>query len=128
MFRSFNNLLEKFHQSFFLYILPVQNRYISIGMYMPPLGLILAPLLISLLTLWMDLIACDEVDIKVISSSKEVEGSVSTTSHGDDRNCETVKAREFKGLSDANFHFEVYANLALFCTDLFHVCSCCICF
>ncbi|MCL4131688.1 UNVERIFIED_CONTAM: hypothetical protein GTU68_055066 [Idotea baltica] len=29
--RSLNNLLERFHQSFFFYLLPATNRYISIG-------------------------------------------------------------------------------------------------
>lgn len=29
--RSLNNLLERFHQSFFFYILPSTDRYISIG-------------------------------------------------------------------------------------------------
>lgn len=29
--RSLNNLLERFHQSFFFYILPSSDRYISIG-------------------------------------------------------------------------------------------------
>ncbi|KAG1710448.1 Glycosylphosphatidylinositol anchor attachment 1 protein [Nymphon striatum] len=32
VFRSLNNLLEKFHQSFFFYLLPSIHRYISIGM------------------------------------------------------------------------------------------------
>lgn len=41
--RSLNNLLERFHQSFFFYILPSSNLYISIAMYMPPLGLICLP-------------------------------------------------------------------------------------
>lgn len=31
MFRSLNNLLERFHQSFFFYLLPSTDRYISIG-------------------------------------------------------------------------------------------------
>ena len=31
--RSLNNLLERFHQSFFFYLLPATNRYISIGKY-----------------------------------------------------------------------------------------------
>ncbi|GFR89960.1 glycosylphosphatidylinositol anchor attachment 1 protein [Elysia marginata] len=35
VFRSLNNLLERFHQSFFFYLLPSTNRYVSIGMYMP---------------------------------------------------------------------------------------------
>ncbi|CAO3627736.1 unnamed protein product [Cunninghamella blakesleeana] len=36
-FRSLNNLLEHFHQSFFLYLLPKTSRYVSIGVYMPPI-------------------------------------------------------------------------------------------
>ncbi|XP_078482047.1 GPI-anchor transamidase component GPAA1 [Ciona intestinalis] len=44
--RSLNNLLERFHQSFFFYFLPSLERYVSIGMYMPALGLVLlAPVL-----------------------------------------------------------------------------------
>lgn len=31
IFRSLNNLLERFHQSFFFYLLPSSDRYISIG-------------------------------------------------------------------------------------------------
>ncbi len=41
--RSINNLLERFHQSFFFYLLPSSNLYISIGMYMPSIGLICLP-------------------------------------------------------------------------------------
>ncbi|XP_067142651.1 glycosylphosphatidylinositol anchor attachment 1 protein [Centruroides vittatus] len=47
IFRSLNNLLERFHQSFFFYILPSTRRYISIGLYMPPFGLIAAPVLLK---------------------------------------------------------------------------------
>ncbi|RKP06252.1 Gaa1-like protein [Thamnocephalis sphaerospora] len=36
-FRSFNNLLEHFHQSFFFYLLQSTNRFISIANYLPPL-------------------------------------------------------------------------------------------
>ncbi|ORX47956.1 Gaa1-domain-containing protein [Hesseltinella vesiculosa] len=36
-FRSLNNLLEHFHQSFFFYLLPKPDRYVSIGVYMPPM-------------------------------------------------------------------------------------------
>ncbi|CAG8486788.1 16795_t:CDS:10 [Acaulospora morrowiae] len=35
-FRSLNNLLEHLHQSFFFYLLPSPERYISIGSYLPP--------------------------------------------------------------------------------------------
>ncbi|KAL2608106.1 hypothetical protein R1flu_026679 [Riccia fluitans] len=39
--RSVNNLLEKWHQSFFLYFLSSSNKYISVGIYMIPFGLLL---------------------------------------------------------------------------------------
>lgn len=42
--RSVNNLLEKFHQSFFLYLLSGPSKYISVGVYMIPLGLLLITL------------------------------------------------------------------------------------
>ncbi|EGC31617.1 hypothetical protein DICPUDRAFT_99153 [Dictyostelium purpureum] len=42
--RSLNNLLEKFHQSFYYYLLPSPYLYVSIGEYMISLGLIIAPL------------------------------------------------------------------------------------
>lgn len=53
--RSINNLLERFHQSFFFYLLANENSYISIGNYMPPLGLLLAPMVIQTLCLWIEI-------------------------------------------------------------------------
>ena len=44
--------MEKFHQSFFFYLLPSSNHYVSIGMYMPAFGLICLPILVKTLTLW----------------------------------------------------------------------------
>ncbi|WAR12524.1 GPAA1-like protein, partial [Mya arenaria] len=40
IFRSLNNLLERFHQSFFFYLLPGTQRYVSIGLYMIPFAII----------------------------------------------------------------------------------------
>merc|ERR1719350_2622218 len=51
-FRSLNNLLERFHQSFFFYLLPSVGRYVSIGMYMPGFGLLAGSMLIRALGLW----------------------------------------------------------------------------
>lgn len=46
MLRSVNNLLERFHQSFFFYVLTSPHHFISIGLYMPAIGLmLLAPLI-----------------------------------------------------------------------------------
>lgn len=55
IFRSMNNLLERFHQSFFFYILPSYDRYISIGLYMPALCMIAATLIIKACAKWCQL-------------------------------------------------------------------------
>ncbi|XP_054724344.1 glycosylphosphatidylinositol anchor attachment 1 protein-like [Uloborus diversus] len=57
--RSLNNLLEKFHQSFFFYLLPSTRNYISIGVYMPPFALIAIPVLIKALYLYISLQSSD---------------------------------------------------------------------
>uniref|UniRef100_A0A2K6KAZ5 GPI-anchor transamidase component GPAA1 n=1 Tax=Rhinopithecus bieti TaxID=61621 RepID=A0A2K6KAZ5_RHIBE len=41
MFRKLNHLLERLHQSFFLYLLPALSRFVSIGLYMPAAGFLL---------------------------------------------------------------------------------------
>ncbi|XP_039586318.1 glycosylphosphatidylinositol anchor attachment 1 protein-like [Passer montanus] len=41
MFRKLNNLLERLHQSYFLYLLPSLARFVSVGSYAPALGLLL---------------------------------------------------------------------------------------
>lgn len=51
--RSLNNLLERFHQSFFFYVLVSSDRFISIGDYMPSVGLMAASLLIKSFLLWL---------------------------------------------------------------------------
>ncbi|CAD6209732.1 GSCOCG00010820001-RA-CDS [Cotesia congregata] len=53
--RSLNNLLERFHQSFFFYLLPSTDRYISIGLYMPSLVLIVGSLFIKAFSMWLKL-------------------------------------------------------------------------
>ncbi|KYN22789.1 PREDICTED: glycosylphosphatidylinositol anchor attachment 1 protein [Trachymyrmex cornetzi] len=53
--RSLNNLLERFHQSYFFYLLPSTDRYISIGLYMRPLVLIIASLFIKAFSIWQRL-------------------------------------------------------------------------
>jgi len=59
IFRSFNNLQEHFHQSFFMYLLPASDRYISIALYMPVLGGILLGPLLQAVSLWMQTIGMD---------------------------------------------------------------------
>lgn len=57
VFRSLNNLLERFHQSFFFYLLPSSSQYVSIGMYMPGFGLLAGSLVILGLGMWCDCVA-----------------------------------------------------------------------
>lgn len=62
VFRSLNNLLERFHQSFFFYLLPSTDRYVSIGLYMPPFGLLVLPVAIKAIALWLSAGVLSKVD------------------------------------------------------------------
>nr|KAF6404818.1 glycosylphosphatidylinositol anchor attachment 1 [Rousettus aegyptiacus] len=55
MFRKLNHLLERLHQSFFLYLLPALSRFVSIGLYVPAAGFLLLVLVLKALGLWMQL-------------------------------------------------------------------------
>lgn len=49
LFRSLNNMLEKFNRSFWFYLLPSTRRYVSIGYYMISFGLITVPVILKAL-------------------------------------------------------------------------------
>jgi glycosylphosphatidylinositol transamidase len=53
LFRSLNNLLEHFHQSFFFYLLVQANRFVSIGTYLPSAMLIVVNFTITAMSLWV---------------------------------------------------------------------------
>ena len=53
LFRSLNNLLEHFHQSFFFYFLTHTHRFVSIGTYLPSAMLIAVNFIISSIALWL---------------------------------------------------------------------------
>ncbi|KAI9752688.1 MAG: hypothetical protein M4579_005526 [Chaenotheca gracillima] len=53
IFRSLNNLLEHFHQSFFFYLLMQTNRFVSIGTYLPSAMLVAVNFTIMAIALWM---------------------------------------------------------------------------
>ncbi len=53
IFRSLNNLLEHFHQSFFFYLLMQPNRFVSIGTYLPSAMLIAGNFSIMAIALWI---------------------------------------------------------------------------
>ncbi|KAI1514966.1 GPI transamidase component [Pyrenophora tritici-repentis] len=53
LFRSLNNLLEHFHQSFFFYLLLQDKRFVSIGTYLPSAMLIAINFSIAAMALWV---------------------------------------------------------------------------
>ncbi|KAF2148896.1 Glycosylphosphatidylinositol:protein transamidase, GAA1 component [Myriangium duriaei CBS 260.36] len=52
LFRSINNLLEHFHQSFFFYLLMQSHRFVSIGTYLPSAMLIAGNFTVTAILLW----------------------------------------------------------------------------
>ncbi|XP_043218487.1 glycosylphosphatidylinositol anchor attachment 1 protein-like [Amphibalanus amphitrite] len=79
MFRSLNNLLERFHQSFFFYLMPATGRYISIGLYMPPFALVAIGIVLRALTCWLRLPDTDDSE-----RQQEAEGAESVGKKGGD--------------------------------------------
>ncbi|XP_054164940.1 glycosylphosphatidylinositol anchor attachment 1 protein-like [Oppia nitens] len=53
IFRSLNNLLERFNRSYYFYLLTSTRRYISIGYYMIPFACIAVPLVLNALYLYL---------------------------------------------------------------------------
>ncbi|XP_036319071.1 glycosylphosphatidylinositol anchor attachment 1 protein [Rhagoletis pomonella] len=58
--RSLNNLLERFHQSYFFYILVQNDRFVSIGDFMPCLIALASPMFIKAFLLWLTITTGDE--------------------------------------------------------------------
>lgn len=80
--RSVNNLLERFHQSFFFYILVASDRFVSIGDYMPSLGLMVAALLIKAFINWLNINKTSTIQIETESEDGN-ETDAHSTSTGD---------------------------------------------
>jgi GPI-anchor transamidase subunit GAA1 len=53
LFRSLNNLMEHFHQSFFLYLILHTKRFVSIGTYLPSAMLVAANFSVMAIALWI---------------------------------------------------------------------------
>ncbi|XP_066999690.1 glycosylphosphatidylinositol anchor attachment 1 protein [Anabrus simplex] len=108
LFRSLNNLLERFHQSYFFYLLPATDRYISIGMYMPPLGLLCGGLLIKGLALWLKMQE-DPVNQTVTKGEKKSKGENKQKSN----NKESLSPGDFKAAKKGVAEQESRLNLVL---------------
>uniref|UniRef100_A0A0X3PPB7 Glycosylphosphatidylinositol anchor attachment 1 protein n=2 Tax=Schistocephalus solidus TaxID=70667 RepID=A0A0X3PPB7_SCHSO len=57
--RCLNNLQERFHQSFYYYLLPGLGRYISIGVFTPPFFVAMAGLVLLVLVLYGEMFLDD---------------------------------------------------------------------
>ncbi|CAK9801470.1 Glycosylphosphatidylinositol anchor attachment 1 protein [Anthophora quadrimaculata] len=68
--RSLNNLLERFHQSFFFYLLPSTDTYISIGLYIRSLVLIIAAIFVKAFSMWQRLQGSTAVENKKSTTVK----------------------------------------------------------
>ncbi|CAH2057448.1 unnamed protein product, partial [Iphiclides podalirius] len=90
--RSLNNLLERFHQSYFFYLLAATNRFISIGQYMPSLCLLCGAMLIKALSLWVSLQQEDEIVDKQ-TKERNAEDKV-----GDEKKEEAGQAEKESGM------------------------------
>ncbi|KAF3908580.1 hypothetical protein ABW21_db0208822 [Orbilia brochopaga] len=67
VFRSLNNLLEHFHQSFFFYLLMAPKRFVSIGTYLPSAMLLAVGLTLTAIRLWIDPRSRSSVDDEPIA-------------------------------------------------------------
>ena len=56
VFRSCNNMIERFNRSYWFYLLPSTRRYLSIGFYMIPLGLLVLPSLLKALVIYLNVL------------------------------------------------------------------------
>ncbi|KAL8596826.1 hypothetical protein ACOMHN_027155 [Nucella lapillus] len=95
VFRSLNNLLERFHQSFFFYLLPSTDRYVSIGIYMPPFALIATAGVIKI-----SLDSCDDTDQG--ASEKEGKSDSTDKSEKDEDKKEDIKTDDSKAKGDTD--------------------------
>ncbi|XP_044466068.1 glycosylphosphatidylinositol anchor attachment 1 protein-like [Mangifera indica] len=74
--RSVNNLLEKFHQSFFLYLLTSPSKFVSIGVYMISFALLVAPLPVVAASLYAETHNLTPTSEKEKSAADDEFGSV----------------------------------------------------
>ena len=104
--RSINNLLERFHQSFFFYVLPGCERYVSIGLYMIPFGLLLLVPTIRAMALWLQTIQPTELNS---TTTEKTDDTVQDTSNKvqDDSN-ESQPARSPVCTDHTSHHWSSY--------------------
>ncbi|XP_033924711.1 glycosylphosphatidylinositol anchor attachment 1 protein [Melopsittacus undulatus] len=78
MFRKLNNLLERLHQSYFLYLLPSISCFVSIGIYFPALGFLLLVLALRSLDLWMKLTRSEPGNTEELNTGNTITSNTNT--------------------------------------------------
>ncbi|XP_021299230.1 glycosylphosphatidylinositol anchor attachment 1 protein [Herrania umbratica] len=94
--RSVNNLLEKFHQSFFLYLLTSPSKFVSVGVYMIAFALLIAPLPMVAASLYVD---ANSLDSK---TNKSTPSTIADTGEGG------ITIRSWRWLNSAKLVFAVH--------------------
>lgn len=113
--RSLNNLLEKFHQSFFFYVIVAHDRFVSIGDYMPCIGLMGGSLLIKAFLHWLE--SNDESESDSLSPAKDSfdllrVGLIFIVAHA--LGFLTIYLPSMKVLNDAVFAYGITTEVQLF--------------
>uniref|UniRef100_A0A336MQS1 CSON005394 protein n=1 Tax=Culicoides sonorensis TaxID=179676 RepID=A0A336MQS1_CULSO len=75
--RSLNNLLERFHQSYFFYLIVAYDRFVSIGDYIWSIALMAGALLIKSFIMWLQLNLPEESDDDHSSKKKVISKDIS---------------------------------------------------
>ncbi|XWS40695.1 hypothetical protein CRYUN_Cryun17cG0017600 [Craigia yunnanensis] len=96
--RSVNNLLEKFHQSFFLYLLTSPSKFVSVGVYMIAFALLIVPLPMVAASLYVDASSLG-------NCSKSDNSTTSAITNTDERG---ITVRSWRWLNSAKLVFVVH--------------------
>lgn len=75
--RSLNNLLERFHQSYFFYLIVAYDRFVSIGDYIWSIALMAGALLIKSFIMWLQLNLPEESEEEAKRKEKVVRKEIS---------------------------------------------------
>ncbi|KAJ7970786.1 Glycosylphosphatidylinositol anchor attachment 1 protein [Quillaja saponaria] len=110
--RSVNNLLEKFHQSFFLYLLTSPSKFVSVGVYMIAFAILVASLPVVAASLYVDANSVDS------NSRKEKSSPPATLASNLD-----ITRRSWKWLNSAKNVFVVHLWGAVVSLLPYYICQ-----
>ncbi|XP_055961155.1 uncharacterized protein LOC126674204 [Mercurialis annua] len=97
--RSVNNLLEKFHQSFFLYLLTAPGKFVSVGVYMIAFALLVAPLPLVAASIYAN---ANQLDLGLEDGKSTLESSESNEKDATELIEEEISDINEKGATKSN--------------------------